>query len=139
MIFQLTTKNCGISDASYKYIKVHLDKITRFLPHVEGDLIVFRLNIKRNIDLYHPPRMHPQGHKGYINKKPASVIFEGSMTFRLNKNKFYAHFKGQTIDECLDLGFNRTFKELEKYKATHFPAESEYPDRSTIRGDNSLV
>lgn len=35
---------------------------------------------------------------------------------------------------ALTLGFERIYKEIEKFKDTHFPAGSEYPNHSTIRG-----
>lgn len=134
MIFKLTAKNCKISDIAYKRIENHLRKISKSLPHEEGDLVVFRLNIKKNIDKYHPPKIHHHRHKSYTDTKLVLAFFEGSMAFRLDKNKLHIHFKGKTIDECLNLGFERIYKEIEKFKDTHFPAESEYPDHSTIRG-----
>lgn len=134
MILTLTAKGCRISDDSQKRIIKHLKKINQALPYLEEDLTVFRLLLKKNIDKYHPPRMYPHRHKSYMDTKPALAYFEGSITFRLDKKRLYAHFKGQTIDECINLGFNRIFEELEKYKDLHFPAESEYPDKVSIRG-----
>ncbi len=134
MIFQLTAKNCRVSDKLSNHINKHLTKITQALPNVASDLIVLRLTIKKNIDKYHPPRVHPHPHRSYADLKPELAFFEGSMAFRLNKNSFYAHFKGMTIDECINLGFERLFEKLEKYKDLHFPDESEYPDHSSVRG-----
>lgn len=133
MIFKLTTKGCQVSDRTYQHITQHLAKITQALPDIEGDLIVFRLLIKKNIDKYHPPRTHSHPHKSYADVKPELAYFEGSITFRLDKKPLFVHFKGQTIDECVNLGFERTFKELEKFKDLHFPSESEYPNHSSIR------
>ena len=134
MIFKLTTEHCEVSDEQYQHIITHLNKINQSLPEFESDLIVFRLVIRKNIDLYHPVRTHPHQHISYADKKPEIAYFEGSMTFRLDKNQLYSHFNGQTIDECINLGFKRIYKELEKYKDSHFPAESEYTNHSTIRG-----
>lgn len=136
MIFKLTAKNCEISAASYKHVSRHLKKITQSLPHLKEDLVVLRLVIRKNIDQYHPPRIHPRRHRSYADYKPALAYYEGSITFRLDKKRFYTHFKGQTIDECFDLGFGRIFEELEKYKDLHFSSESKYPNHSTIRGGN---
>ncbi|MBI4035367.1 hypothetical protein HY383_00300 [Candidatus Daviesbacteria bacterium] len=137
MIFKLTAKNCEISAASYKHISRHFEKMTQLLPHVREDLVVLRVVIRKNIDKYHPSRIHPHQHRSYADYKPALAYYEGSITFRLDKKRLYAHFKGQTIDECFDLGFDRIFEELEKYKDLHFPSESEYPNHSTIRGGNT--
>lgn len=133
MIFKLTTKNCQITDQSYKHINRHLIKITQALHDIEEDLIVLRLIVKKNIDKYHPPRIHPHTHRSYADVKPKLAYFEGSITFRIDKRQLFVHFKGQTIDECIDSGFDRIFEELEKFKDLHFSAESEYPNHSSIR------
>ncbi len=134
MIFKSTTKHCRISPGTQKYIDQHLKKITQNLPAVDEDLVVVRLTLRKNIDKYHPSRSRPHTHKSYADTKPALAYFEGSMTFRLDKKQLYVHFKGQTIEECVDQGFHLIFKELEKYKDLHFPADSEYPDHHSIRG-----
>ncbi len=108
--------------------------MTRMLPRIASDLLLVKLFIRKNIDKYHPPKVRRESEKTYSDSKPALAYFEGSIAFRLNKNKFYAHFKGQTIDECVTLGFNRIFVELEKYKDLHFSSESKYPDHNSIRG-----
>ncbi|MBI2599921.1 HPF/RaiA family ribosome-associated protein [Candidatus Daviesbacteria bacterium] len=134
MIFKLTTKNCQVSERLVEYIHKHVAKLDQSLPGIESDLVVLRLLVRKNIDKYHPPRNHPHLHRSYADLKSALAFFEGSITFRLNKNRLYVHFKGQTMEECIDVGFKRIFKELEKYKDLHFPSGSEYPDHSSIRG-----
>ena len=133
MILKITCKNCELSEDNHKHIQANLEKIVKALPHVESDLIVFRLTLKRNTDKYHPQRTHPHSHKTYSDKKPSLAFYEGSITFRLDKNRLYVHFKGRTIDECINLGFERIFEEIEKFKDIHYTTESEYPDHSTIR------
>ncbi|MBI2330110.1 hypothetical protein HYU94_01865 [Candidatus Daviesbacteria bacterium] len=133
MIFKLTAKNCQVSTHTREYINQRLKKIIQNLPDIEEDLIVFRLTIRKNIDKYHPPKTHPLVHKNYAKIKPALAYFEGSMAFRLDKRQLYVHFKGRTIDECIDRGFHLIFKELEKYKDLHLSSESKYPDHSSIR------
>lgn len=135
MIFQLTARNIYISDTSRKIINRHIEKVESKLTNVNPDLVVLRLALRKNVDKYHPPRTHPHPHRGYSDLKPALASFEGSVTFRLNKKRFYAHFKGQTINECTSLGFERLLEEIEKYKDLHFSSESDYPDHSSIRGD----
>lgn len=133
MIFKLTAKGCEISENSYKRIKARLQKIIQTFPNVSDDLIVFRLNLKRNTDKYHPKRVAHRSHKSYSDSKPFISFFEGSIAFRLNKNMLYSRFKGHTIDESVNLGFERIVKNLEKHKSLHFPQESEYPDKNSIR------
>lgn len=134
MIFQLTAKNCQVPEASKEYINRNLSKLEQFLPDVAGDLLVLRLVIRKNVDRYHPPRTHLQQHKTYADTKPSLAYFEGSITFRIDKNRLYVHFKGQTLDECIKRGFELIFKELKKFKNLHFSSESEYPDHNSIRG-----
>lgn len=133
MLFSLTSKGCQLSPHSFKTLDWHLQKISKNLPHFREDLPLLRLVLRRNIDKYYPKSNHSLQHKSYSKIKPALAYFEGSMTFRLDKKRLYVNFKGQTVDECLKTGFDRIYKELEKYKDLHFPAESEYPDHSTIR------
>lgn len=132
MIFKLTKKNCQITDECYKHIEKHLEKVDLYLRDIESDLVVFRLVIRKNIDQYHPPRAYPH-HQSYADSKPALARFEGSITFRLSKKQLYVDFKGTTIDECIDTGFDLIFREIEKYKDEHFPSESEYPNHSSLR------
>jgi hypothetical protein len=136
MIFQLTAKNCRVSERSHRHINKHLAKVSQVLPNITSDLVVLRLTIRKNIDKYHPPRARSHLYKNYSDSKPALAYFEGSITFRLSRNRFYVHFKGMTVDECVNLGFKRLFEGLEKYKDMHFPNESEYPDHSSIRGSS---
>ena len=134
MIFQLTAKNCRIPKDSSKYISKHLVKITQVLSNIESDFVVLRLTIRKNIDRYYPPRVHRHRHKAYSDLKPALAYFEGSISFCLKKVRLYTHFKGQTIDECFNLGFKRLFTELKKFKDLHFSSQSEYPNHRSIRG-----
>lgn len=133
MIFKLTAKGCEISESAYRHIKTRLQKISQFLPRLSDDMIVFRMNIKRNTDKYHPKRVYPHSHKSYSDSKPYVANFEGSITFRMNKHSLYSGFRGHTIDESINLGFERIIKNLDKHKDLHFPAESKYPYKKSIR------
>lgn len=90
--------------------------------------------LKKNIDKYHPPRIKDRTYKDYSDTKTALAYFEGSIALRLNRNRLYTSFKGQTVEECADTGFERIFEQIDKHKETHFPSDSKYPDRATIRG-----
>lgn len=135
MIFKLTAKGVQIPEQTYKHINSHLNKIARILPDVEEDLIVLRFNLKKNVDKYHPQKSHAHPHKSYSDKKTELAYYEGAITFRLEKKQLYVHFKGQTINECVNLGFERIFEEIEKFKDLHFSSTSKYPDHKSIRGE----
>lgn len=134
MIFELTCKNCKVSENNREYISHHLARLRRTLPAFEQDMIVLRLVIHHNTDKYHPPRIKSRTNKDYSDTKTALANFEGSIALRLNKNRLYTSFKGQTIEECLEIGFKRIFEQIDKHKEKHFSSNSRYPYRSTIRG-----
>lgn len=126
MIFELTCKNCSVSTQSRQYMEKFLNKITKELSSVSSDQIVLRFVIKNNTDKYYPLK------KTY--QKPAMAYFEGSITFRFKKNRFYARFKGATINECIKAGFGHLLKEVGEYRNQHYSSESDYPNRQTVRG-----
>lgn len=134
MIFQLTCKNCRVSKKSLEYLNDYLNKFQRKLLKIPPDEIAVKLTIRKNIDRYYPPRIYPHPHKTYSDKKTALAFFEGSITFRLFKKRFYADFKGVTIDECIKTGFERLLKEVDRYRNLHFAAESDFVDKRSIRG-----
>lgn len=133
MVIQLTTKNCRIYDKSRININRHLAKLAQELPTINDDLIVVRLNIKKNTEKYYPPKTPTYKNKTYADEKSNLAYFEGSIAFRLPRKRLYASFKGRTIEECVDVGFTRIFKEVKKYKSLHYSSVSKYPDRSSIR------
>lgn len=134
MVLELTAKNCRISPLSRVYIDEYINKINRQLKSFSGDEIVLRFTIRKNIDRYFPPKIEHHTHKRYADLKPILAYFEGSVSFRLKKNRFYNHFKGQSIDECIKVGFDKLIKEVDRFRNQHFSSESDYPDRASIRG-----
>lgn len=133
MIFKLTCKNCRVTQKSRNYIDQYVNKIQRKLLKFPEDEIVLKLIIRKNVDRYYPPKIHLHTHRTYSDSKTALAAYEGSITFRLLKNRFYADFKGATIDECIKTGFSRILEEIEEFRNLHYPSESDYPDRKTIR------
>lgn len=134
MIFQLTCKKCRISEKSRGYLSRYINKVQRALLKIPPDEIALKLVIKKNIDRYYPPKTHPHLHKTYSDKKTALAVFEGSLTFRFFKKRLYAAFKGASVNECIKTGFERLLKEIDEFRNLRYSSESDYPDRSTIRG-----
>lgn len=139
MILKLTAKGCKLLLNTQKHMNAYLAKMSRFLPKWEDDLIVLRLNLRKNIDKYHPATDHKLNYKTYKDTKAALAYFEGSMTCRLGKKQLYAHFKGHTINECITRGFDLIFRKLKQYKDLHFPSESQYPHRDSVRDRDSYL
>lgn len=133
MVFKLIAKECEVVESSQQHINRHLEKLSRFLKNIEADLPILHLIIRKNRDRYHPKKISSPKAKSYVSTKPSLAYYEGSIVLTLPKKLLYAHFKGQTVDECVNLGFERITQKVIKYKDTHFPTESEYPDRASIR------
>ncbi len=131
MIFKITTKECKISDSSFRHLGQHVRKIERFLPHLERDLPLLSFLIKKNIDYYHPRATYPD--KSYATRKQKLAHFEGYLSLGLPAERLYVRFKGRTIDECVNTAFELMHDELNKYKDKYFTSESEYPNHLTIR------
>ncbi len=132
MKLQLTAKNCKITSHPQELIDDNIEKIERFLPDLEGDLVFIRLTIRRNTDRYFPPRISYRN-KTYGDSKPALAYFEGTLALPIKKSNIHVRFKGATIDECIKLGFERLFTKLKKFKDLHFPSRSRYPNHTSIR------
>ena len=133
MVFKLTCQHCELSDATLSRVNRNLNKITQRLPNVADDLIVVRLLLKRDTDQYFSPRTRRQHHKTYVDSKPNLAYYQGTLTLRLDKVNIIDNFKGETIEECIENGFESIFKKINKFKDKHFPSESEYRSRATIR------
>ena len=133
MIFQLTLKNCRISELSSAYLTQFSYKLQKRLDVRSNDEILLKLTIKKNIDRYFPPKGGLAKHKKYADSKAALAFFEGSISLRFRKNRLYSEFKGVTIDECIKTGFSRLLKEVSEYRNHHFSSESDYPHRQSIR------
>lgn len=138
MKLQLTAKNCKITNHSQKLIDDNIEKVKRFLPDLESDLVYIRLTIRRNTDRYFPPRLHHK-YKTYGDSKTALANFEGSLALPIRKNNIYVRFKGITTNECIKVGFEKLFIKIKKFKNLHFSSRSAYPNHSSIRQVSARV
>lgn len=125
MIIKVTTKGgFKLKQTTFDHINNQFKKIGRFLPHLKPDLPLLTLLIKKSNNKYYPQKEYD---------RPGLAHYEGLVNLRLPKKSLYAHFKGQTIEECTRIGFKYLIKEIKKYKDLHFKAQSEYPSHSTVR------
>lgn len=124
MIIAVTAKGVQLKKATLAYINSQFEKATRFLPQVNPSSPLLNVLIKKSNDKYYPKKEY---------NRPGLAHFEGTVNLRLPKKMLYTQFKGQTIEECVNIGFKNLLKELKKYKSLHFMAQSEYPDHRTIR------
>jgi len=69
----------------------------------------------------------------YIKKHDKNHFYSGLMSLTLPKKPLIAHTGGRNAETVMEKGFEKIYKEFQKYKGTHFKGSSKYPDHSTIR------
>jgi len=141
MKYTISTKHCSLSDKNLKHIEKHVAKINHMLPNLDTDEaqldLLLRENKKRRLDhvrLETFEEDHTEKTIENINPKASDPIyFDGTIRLVLPKKPLAVHLKGASIDEAINVGFERLFKEIETYKGKHYADDSEYFDHTTIR------
>ena len=141
MKYTISTKHCSLSDKNLEHIDQHIAKINRMLPNLGSDAaeldIVIRQNKKRrlnHIKLDEFEENHGTLTIGYTNpKSPDPIYINGTIKLTLPKKPLAVNLEGASIDEAINIGFERLFKELKTYKGKHYASNSEYFDHTTIR------
>lgn len=112
MKFCVTTRYYQVSNSLWRVIKRHVEKIEQRFPHLNPNLGVIKLVIKRN------------KRRNY---------FDGSISLSMPKKHLYVHFLGFYPEEVVDNAFGHLFKELARYKGKHFINDSQYFHHESIR------
>lgn len=144
MIYSISTKGCKLPDEKLDYINKHIEKLVQLLPNLNSDLafleLIIRRHKKKRLDhmLKHIKETSGGNQQAKklttINLKASSpVYYNGTIMLRLPKKPLVAHIFGTTIDEAINIGFERLVKELETYKGEHFQGHSEYSNHRSIR------
>ena len=131
MKLKITAKGFQIPTKIYQHLNFHLPKISQRLPHLNYDLSLLSIIIRRTAHKYHIKRHYHQSYTNYADRKPALALYEGSMNLRLTKQPLIVTFQGYTINECIDRGIDYLKKELQKYKDLNFKSQSEYPNHKS--------
>lgn len=111
MIYSISTKDCKISEKNLTLLERHLYKLSDLISKYSSDLPLLYLVIR------------------WQSKKD---FYYGSIFLDIPKKRLFCSFYGKSIEEALELGFERIEKEIETYKGLHFVSDSEYYDRSTL-------
>lgn len=111
MIYTISAKGCQISKKNLVLIERYLFKLSDLVSKLSSDLPLFYLVIR------------------WQSKKD---FHYGSIFLDIPKKRLFCSFSGKSIEEALELGFQRIKKEVKTYKGFHFPSDSEYYDRSTL-------
>ncbi|OGD86355.1 hypothetical protein A2870_00560 [Candidatus Curtissbacteria bacterium RIFCSPHIGHO2_01_FULL_41_11] len=108
----VTTKHYQVSSSLWEAIERNVEKLKYRLPHLNPNLGLIKLVIKRN------------KRRNY---------FDGSVSLSVPKKHLYAHFIGFYPEEEVKNAFERLFKELCTYKGKHFTNDSRYFRHDSIR------
>lgn len=109
----ITTRYYQLSNSLWQVIERHIKKISQYLPHLNPNLGLVKLVIKRN------------KRRNY---------FDGSLSLSLPKKHLHAYFQGFYAEEEIKNAFERLLKELGRYKGKHFTNDSQYFRHESIRG-----
>lgn len=137
MIIKLTLKHSQLSEKNIGMINHYIDKITQMLPHYSEDLPLLAITIRQDKSFYSPKKV--SDNKNIKRKTGIASFYEGSTTLHLPKNPIDIHFRGKTIDECLNMGFDSLLEKIKKFKDKHFHSESQYPNYSAISKVRGMV
>lgn len=126
MKYTVSTKHCILSEKTLKHLRRHIEKLDQMLPGFDPDLVSLDIVFRRK-------RERKLNHTNPTPKAPDFIYFEGTIKMVLPKKPLIVCFKENTIDQAVNIGFERLFKEIETYKGKHFPNDSEFYNHDTIR------
>ena len=111
MVYSIATKDCEISEKNLALLERYLYKLSDRISKFSTDLplLYFVLRWQSKKDYYY-----------------------GSIYLDLPKKRLYVNFQGKSIEEAIQLGFERIKKEVETYKGLHFTSDSEYYDHTNL-------
>ncbi|RJQ38072.1 hypothetical protein C4559_02505 [Candidatus Microgenomates bacterium] len=138
MIYNIAVKGCVLSDETLAYVEKHLTKLAKYLPNFNPDAPFLDLIIrKQKIHLDHYIQRTPVNGtsiKEVKNPKTQSpVYYEGIIKIILPRKPLVIRMKGNTIDEAINDGFKQINKKIKTYRGKHFPSDSEYYDKKSIK------
>lgn len=111
MIYTLSSKGLQISEKNLVLIEKYLFKLSSLISQFSSDLPLLYLVIR------------------WQSKKD---FYYGSIFLDIPKKRLFCSFSGKSIEEALELGFERIKKEIETYKGLHFMSDSEYYDHLSL-------
>lgn len=137
MRYTFTVKNFSPEPACEEFVVRQMDKLSRYLKDVDQESLVVEIVLKQ--DKARSPH-HEGGVGGTVVDKKRSrdlspYYYSGTIHLRLPKKMLVATLEGAHAEEALRVGFDRLFREIEKYKGKHFPSYSQYQDNRSIRKD----
>lgn len=139
MIYNITTKDFKLSDKELNYIERYIQKVTNYLSVPDSDLPLIDLIIRKYKEkrLDHGDELISEDPKVLIidvyPKFKTPIYYEGRILLRIPKKPLVVNFCGGTVEEAVDIAFERIFKELEKYEGKHIQSDSDYYDHESIR------
>ena len=146
MKYTVTTKHLKLSEKTLAHIERHVKKINHMLPFLDPDAVTLDFVLRKNrkkrlnhikIEIFEED--HQEKSIEQINPKAESPIYyDGTIKMILPKKPLVVHIAGENIDQAINIGFERLFKELETYKGRHLVDDSEYFNHDTIRKNSKF-
>lgn len=147
MKYTISGKHLRLSDKTLGHIVVHIKKINHVLPDLNPDIaeldLLIRENKKKKLHDVKPEdlkeNLMQKAKAKVISKALSPIYFDGTIKLVLPRKPLTIHLKGASIDEAINVGFARLFREIEIYKGKHYSSNSEYFDHRTIRHNSMLT
>ncbi|MBI1863198.1 HPF/RaiA family ribosome-associated protein [Candidatus Microgenomates bacterium] len=115
MQFTITTKQTNLTEADYEYFEKFAAKLMKLTAWDQPDFPQLVMTVNK----------HKKGNA------PAS--YEGTLDLIIPKKRLVAKFNEKTIRSGIKSGFDKLFRELDKYKGMHFKNDSEFPKHRLIK------
>lgn len=140
MIYSISVKEFKMTEKMLQSIEKNVKKVLKFSPNYDSDLPLLEFIIRK-----HKKRSSNRVIGNYSiddneiitkNKKGKnsnSTYYDGTIFLRLPFKPLAIRILGNSFDEAINSGFEKIYKDLNKYKGKHIRSDSEYPDHSTIR------
>lgn len=128
MIYNITTKGFQLSDKKLDYIDKYVRKVSKFLSDIDIYLLQFDIILRK----YRGKRLDQEGRVKVHPKFKSPIYYESRILFKIPIRSLVARSKGASIEEAIDISFDRLLKELETYEGKHIPSDSDYYDHRNI-------
>lgn len=139
MKYTLAVKHFSLDPVCEEFVVRQVEKLGRFLKDIDHESLVVEIVIKQE-------KARSSHHEGgvegdYLDKKRnrdlSPYYYSGTLHLSLPNKMLVATLDGAHEEEALRAGFDRLFREVEKYKGKHFPSYSRYQDKRSIRRESS--
>lgn len=133
--YTFAVKHFSLDPACEEFVVRQVEKLRRFLKDIDHESLVVEIVVRQEKarSPHHEGGVEGESLDKKRNRDLSPYYYSGTIHLRLPKKMLVATLDGAHAEEALRVGFDRLFREIEKYKGKHFPSYSQYMDRSSIR------